>query len=114
MLCGRNGPMNKTLEVSELMIQRFEAEYPILDVRQLIRNMQNWWMANPKKRKQPAGEYKFVVNWLNAEYARVAAAQVRTRTYARAGTYDSQRQAPDYSKECAEIIAKYPDLVRKP
>src|SRR5215469_16135777 len=99
--------MNKTLEVSEMMLQRLETEYPILDVRQILRNMQNWWVANPRKRKK--NEYRFVVNWLNAEYAKVAVNQVNARSYARVGTYDG-RQGPDYSKEIEELQQRYPDL----
>jgi hypothetical protein len=67
--------MNSTLEVSEMMIERFIACYPGLDVRQEIRNMQEWWLANPRRRKK--SQYRFVVNWLNRSHAAALHAQIR-------------------------------------
>jgi hypothetical protein len=65
--------MNAELRVSELMIEKFSADYPGLDVRQQIVMMQNWWAANPKRRKK--NEYRFAVNWLNAAYAKACVRQ---------------------------------------
>jgi len=67
-----------------MMIQRFEAEYPILNVRQEIVKMQNWWEANPRRRKK--NEYRFVVGWLNKSHAEVLCASVRNRQQAQAGS----------------------------
>ena len=39
--------------------------YPDLDVKQELRNMKAWCLANPTKRKTSAGINRFVVNWLN-------------------------------------------------
>ena len=63
--------MNSELEISELMILRLEAEYPGFDVRQQVRMMKLWWGANPRKRKKTQqGTYKFVIHWLNSNYAK--------------------------------------------
>ena len=57
------------------MVQRFESEYPGLDVKQQITMMKNWWAANPRRRK--TNEYRFVVNWLNANYAKACAVKFK-------------------------------------
>ncbi len=59
------------------MIERLQAEYPGFDVRQQIRMMQLWWEANPRKRKEPKGEYRFVIGWLNKEYAKACAVKFK-------------------------------------
>ena len=66
--------MNDTILVSEMMIEHFIAIYPGLDVRQEIRNMQEWWAANPRRRKK--NEYRFVVGWLNRSHAKALHAQI--------------------------------------
>jgi hypothetical protein len=106
--------MNKTLEINELMIQRFETEYPSVDIRQEIKNMQNWWVANPKRRKK--NEYRFVINWLNASYAKgiVAATQLRfANRDLLAGQYrgphDEETRAR-HKREMEDIAMEYPEL----
>lgn len=38
--------------------------YPAADVRQELRNMRGWCIANPKKRKTKSGILRFVTSWL--------------------------------------------------
>jgi hypothetical protein len=66
--------MNGELLVSEMMIERFIACYPGLDVRQEIRSMQEWWLANPRRHRK--NQYRFAVNWLNRSHAKALHAQI--------------------------------------
>jgi hypothetical protein len=41
--------------------------YPAVDVRQELRNMRGWLVANPKKRKTRDGVLRFINGWLSRE-----------------------------------------------
>jgi hypothetical protein len=75
--------MTEHFHIAEWRILEWEKHYYPLNVRQEIEHMQNWLEANPKRRKKNYN--RFVVNWLNRNYAQVATAQALTRIQARAG-----------------------------
>lgn len=53
--------------VFEVNIAELEALYPAVDVRQHLRNMRGWLIANKRKRKTKDGMMSFVTSWLNKE-----------------------------------------------
>ena len=54
-------------EVTETMIAEWEQAYPGVDVRQQLRNMRQWCLSNPTKRKTAKGLRKFITGWLAKE-----------------------------------------------
>lgn len=63
-------PTNRPHEnyfVTEREIVEYETLYPAVDVRQEIRKMRGWLLANPTKRKTNRGFPKFVNGWLSKE-----------------------------------------------
>jgi hypothetical protein len=63
-------PTNKSkieYPVTELQIEEFVELYPAVDVRQELRSMRGWSIANPSRRKTYAGMLKFVNRWLSRE-----------------------------------------------
>ena len=50
--------------VTESDLAEYERLYPAVDVRQEIRSMRGWSLANPKRRKKPNGAKRFITNWL--------------------------------------------------
>ena len=53
--------------VTEAQVQEFSDLYPAVDVRQELRAMRAWAIANPAKRKTPKGALRFVNAWLAKE-----------------------------------------------
>lgn len=51
--------------VSESQIPEWEKLYPLVDIRQELRNMCGWLQGNPQKRKTRAGILRFVNAWLS-------------------------------------------------
>jgi uncharacterized protein YdaU (DUF1376 family) len=51
-------------------IAEWQELYPAADVRQELRNMRGWLLANPKKRKTRTGILRFVTSWLAKEQNR--------------------------------------------
>lgn len=100
--------MTPHFHVQEWLILEWERDYAPLDVRRELAQMHQWLEANPRRRKK--NYQRFVVGWLRREYAKVAHAQVAARLYARAGVYQADRPAADYSKEVEEVLERYPDL----
>lgn len=62
--------------VSETMVLEFTAYYPGLDIRQELRSMRGWLIANPDRRKTAKGIRRFVNGWLT-----------RSQEQARKGAY---------------------------
>ena len=54
-------------EVSETEIAMRQQAYPGIDVAQEYCKMQQWLLANPKKRKTARGINAFICNWLNRQ-----------------------------------------------
>lgn len=104
--------MGKHFDVAQWRVEEWEKTYAPLNVAGEIEKMQLWLSANPKRAKKKNWA-RFVINWLNKAHTQMVSAQMQSRIQARAGTYDSQRKVPDYSAECAEILAKYPDLAQR-
>lgn len=57
----------------------WERAYPAVDVRQELREMRAWSLANPTKKKTPRGVASFIVKWLSKAQDNPGAA----RSYAR-------------------------------
>jgi len=58
---------NGSVPVSEADVSEWHDAYPGVDVRQQLRSMRQWLLANPANRKTPRGMRKFVVAWLGRE-----------------------------------------------
>jgi uncharacterized protein YdaU (DUF1376 family) len=50
--------------IHEDQIAEWQGLYPAADVRQELRNMRGWCIANPTKRKTKTGILRFVTSWL--------------------------------------------------
>ena len=50
--------------VSHEDVSEYEAAYPAVDVMQQLRNMRQWVIANPAKRKTLSGVRRFITAWL--------------------------------------------------
>jgi len=53
--------------IFEDQIAEWQGLYPAVDVRQELRNMRGWCIANPQKRKTKSGILRFVTSWLAKE-----------------------------------------------
>lgn len=53
--------------VTQTQIDQWADAYPAVDVMQSLRRIQSWLACNPKKRKTPAGMFRFVDSWLARE-----------------------------------------------
>ena len=61
-------PLNRgEYPVTEGQVAEFAELYPAVDVRQELRGMRAWAIANPAKRKTRAGVLRFVNSWLAKE-----------------------------------------------
>ena len=59
-------PLNQgNHEVFEADVQQWQALYPAVDVRQELRSIKGWSLANPQRRKTKTGIAKFVNSWLS-------------------------------------------------
>ena len=57
----------KTYSITIPQVERWEADFPGVDVRAALRKMRAWIEANPTKRKTAKGIPAFVVNWLGRD-----------------------------------------------
>lgn len=64
-----------SFDVTQEMIDQWQAAYPAIDVDQEIRQMIAWCDANPKNRKTRTGAKRFIVNWLSRSQNRAPRAQ---------------------------------------
>ena len=55
--------------INDMMLQRFQAAYPGLDVEGEIRRMALWCDVNPAKRKTEVGMPRFINSWLARSYS---------------------------------------------
>ena len=53
--------------ITDNMIPEWEEAYPGVNVRQQLKAMRQWLLANPKRRKTERGIHTFIVNWLAKE-----------------------------------------------
>ena len=62
-------PLNDKTEfpVFEADVAEYRELYPAVDVRQELRNMRGWLIANPTKRKTKSGIKRFITGWLARE-----------------------------------------------
>lgn len=96
--------------VTESEVLEYEQAYPAVDVKQSLRHMRQWCLANPKRRKTQRGVRGFITGWLGREQDR-GGNKNRSETY---GTNQSNfKQNAGVSKarerEIAnrEAISKY-------
>lgn len=78
-----------SVPVSEADVAEWHDAYPGVDVRQQLRSMRQWLLANPANRKTPRGMRKFVVAWLGREQDKGRPAQ---RQQAPPMTFHQQHQ----------------------
>ena len=55
---------NTVYAVTRQEAEEYAALYPAVDIRQELRNMRGWCLANPQKRKTRSGIRNFINNWL--------------------------------------------------
>lgn len=53
-----------THRVTEKKVREYEELFPAVDVRQELRNMRAWLVANPDRRKTARGVNQFITRWL--------------------------------------------------
>lgn len=53
--------------ITQTQIDQWADAYPAVDVVQWLRRIQSWLVNNPRKRKTPAGVFRFVDSWLARE-----------------------------------------------
>ena len=68
--------------VTEEQASEFQRLYPNVDVRQELREIRAWCIANPKRRKTAAGALKFVNSWLGTQQDRASPAPLPSRAQA--------------------------------
>jgi len=86
-------------KIAEWRILELERDYAPLNVRQELVLMNNWLEANPRRRKKQYN--RFVINWLNSVYAKIATAQVKSRMMAQ-----TMVGKPIYSADDVEFYEK--------
>ena len=53
--------------IYEMQVEQWSELFPAVDVKQELRKMKAWIIANPKKRKTKNGILQFINNWLSKE-----------------------------------------------
>lgn len=74
---------HKYFDVHPLTIAEWERIYYPLNVTQELAKMVQWCDANPKRLKKKWN--RFVVNWLNAEHAKIQRQAIEARRHSVAG-----------------------------
>jgi len=84
-----NIPLNNGGEypLTNTEIKQWQTLYPAIDVRQELRNIRGWNLANPKKRKTKSGILSHINSWLAREQNR--ATQLASTT-----TFNGNRSPP--------------------
>lgn len=96
--------MTEYFQVPEWRILEWEQLYAPLNVRMELLKMHQWLEANPRRRKK--NYHRFIINWLNKNYAQVATAQVQARMAAKQPTGRAHYSADDlawYAKNGIKI-----------
>lgn len=57
-------------EVTEKKVAEYQETYPAVDIRQQLRNMRQWCIDNPTKRKTRVGITRFMNSWIQREQDR--------------------------------------------
>ena len=57
-------------EATAELAQRWQTQFPAVEVAQHLRQMQAWLEGNPRHRKTAAGMTRFIANWLAREQNR--------------------------------------------
>ena len=57
-------------EVTEKKVAEYQETYPAVDIRQQLRNMRQWSIDNPNKRKTRVGITRFMNSWMQREQDR--------------------------------------------
>lgn len=86
--------------VQEDQVEEWEKLYPAVDVRQELRNMRGWLMANPTRRKTKTGINRFVVGWLARE-------QDKGKVKEKPKNHFSGERADDLNNEVLEEALKF-------
>lgn len=63
-LMSKKGCPEKVFNVTQMMIDDWAADYPAVDVLQEIRNLRQWNIANPTRRKYEKGILRHINAWL--------------------------------------------------
>lgn len=63
---------DSTFEITQAMIDEWQALYGSVDIVQILKNIRGWNLANPKKRKSRTGIVQHINQWLAKENARLA------------------------------------------
>jgi hypothetical protein len=66
----KKGCPEKVFNVTQRMIDDWSADYPAVNVLQEIRNIRQWNMANPTRRKYEKGILRHINTWLMNEQNR--------------------------------------------
>jgi len=69
-LMSKKGCPEKVFNVTQRMIDDWSADYPAVNVLQEIRNIRQWNMANPTRRKYEKGILRHINTWLMNEQNR--------------------------------------------
>ena len=82
-------PLNDGSEysVTESDVEGWNISYPAVDVMQQLRNMREWLLSNPTRRKTKSGVRRFITTWLAREQDRGG---TRGQPAARSGTTERQ------------------------
>jgi hypothetical protein len=99
-------PLNDRSEfhVTQEFFDEWVAAYPAVDVMQQLRNMRQWCMVNPSKRKTRQGVARFIVGWLSKEQDKpkiqparptYQTASDKRKAFADALTGRNREQSPD-------------------
>lgn len=77
-------PLNngKEFGIDQAQIEAWQCSYPAVDVPQQLRNMREWCLSNPTKRKTPRGVRTFITGWLAREQDRSRAGASVPRHFA--------------------------------
>lgn len=82
-------PLNDGSEypITESDVEGWNASYPAVDVMQQLRNMREWLLSNPTRKKTKTGIRRFITTWLAREQDRGG---TRGQPAARSGTTERQ------------------------
>lgn len=82
-------PLNDGSEypITEFDVEGWNASYPAVDVMQQLRNMREWLLSNPTRKKTKTGIRRFITTWLAREQDRGG---TRGQPAARSGTTERQ------------------------
>lgn len=95
-------PRDVEYRVSAADVAEWSEAYPAVDIIQSLRNIRQWCLSNPKRRKTRRGARKFVTGWLARE-------QDRGRPVARGGPFAHRPAAEIETRPRPQIVTAPPD-----